>query len=231
MTEKLGGEGNTEFDTIRSLLARWGPLAEGVGDDAALVRAPRGDTIVVSVDDHIEGRHFRREWLSPREIGYRAVAAALSDLAAMAARPAGVLVAFGVPRGWRESLMDIADGIGDAVKSVRTKILGGNLSDAGALSITTTVLGSAFAPLRRSGARAGDSVYVTGRLGAPTLAIAARRAGRVPNDLVRARLARPTPRIFEAICWPIMARRRASISPTDSPPTRRTSPRRAGCRS
>src|SRR5262245_42670453 len=119
-TTPLGGDGEAEFDAIKAMLARWGARAVGIGDDAAVLDAPRGDSLVVSVDTSVEGRHFKREWLSPREIGYRAVAAALSDLAAMAALPVGVLVALGVPRGWRDSLLELADGIGDAVEVART---------------------------------------------------------------------------------------------------------------
>ena len=58
-----------EFDAIRRLLDRWGSLAAGVGDDAAVLSMPRGDLLVVSVDSAIEGRHFRPAWLSPSEIG------------------------------------------------------------------------------------------------------------------------------------------------------------------
>jgi thiamine monophosphate kinase len=120
-----------EFAAIRELIARWGTRAEGIGDDAAVTRLPRGDALVASVDTSIEGRHFRRDWLLPREIGYRAVAAALSDLAAMAARPFGILVALALPPAWRDVLPEIADGISDAVDLARAKILGGNLSAAG----------------------------------------------------------------------------------------------------
>ena len=89
-----------EFDAIRALLARWGDRAVGVGDDAAVVHVPRGDELVASVDAAIENRHFRDDWLTPREIGYRAVTAALSDLAAMAAQPLGILLALALPERW-----------------------------------------------------------------------------------------------------------------------------------
>src|SRR5687768_3972095 len=75
-----------EFDLIRALAARWGPLAVGLGDDAAVLTAPRGERVVVSTDAAVEGIHFRREWMSLREIGYRATSAALSDLAAKIGR-------------------------------------------------------------------------------------------------------------------------------------------------
>lgn len=187
----------SEFDAIRRLLDRWGDLARGVGDDAAVLMVPRGDALVASVDSAIEGQHFRAEWLSPTEIGYRAVAAALSDLAAMAASPRGVLVALGVPAVWRDRLDEIADGIGEAVNGSGTRVLGGNLSAAGELSITTTVLGSVFVPLMRRGAKPGDKVYVTGQLGGAAAALAEFSAGRSAGPF-RHRLAHPIPRIAEA---------------------------------
>ena len=117
-----------EFDAIRAMLARLGSFAEDVGDDAAMLRVPRGEQLVVSTDSFAENLHFRRGWLTPEEIGYRAVAAALSDLAAMAAMPLGVLVALGVPHDWRDDLEGIADGIRDCVGRARTVVRGGNVS-------------------------------------------------------------------------------------------------------
>ena len=70
MSSSLGP--GPEFDLIRSLLARWGERARGIGDDAALVDVPEGERLVVSVDASIENVHFRHDWLTPREIGYRA---------------------------------------------------------------------------------------------------------------------------------------------------------------
>lgn len=186
-----------EFDAIRSILRRLGTRAEGVGDDAAVFSVPRGDSVVVSVDASIEGTHFKRDWMSPRDVARRAVSAALSDLAAMAARPIGVLVALGVSEFWRQELELLADGIGDAVGGVRARVLGGNVSEASELSITTTVIGSAFAPLARSGAAPGDSLYVTGSLGGPGAALAllsrGESAGRFHHRFVH-----PAPRIDEA---------------------------------
>jgi len=196
MTTTSLGPG-AEFDAIRRLLERWGDRAAGIGDDAAVLNVPRGDALVASVDSAIEGQHFRAEWLSPAEIGYRAVAAALSDLAAMAALPLGVLIALGVSPAWRDRLDEIADGIGEAVTASGTRIRGGNLSTAGELSITTTVLGYAFVPLMRRTAKPGDRVYVTGQLGGVGAALDALMAGADPGAH-RARLVHPVPRISEA---------------------------------
>ena len=197
MTQSTALGPGGEFDAIRTLLDRWGARAVGIGDDAALVDVPRGDTLVLSVDSSVENRHFRRGWLTPREIGYKAVTAALSDLAAMAARPVGVLVALAIPDTWRGELLSIADGIGDALAAANTVIRGGNITASTELSITTTVIGAAFEPLTRSGARAGDLVYVTGELGGPRASLQLLEAGREPG-VHRDRLARPVARLEEA---------------------------------
>jgi thiamine-monophosphate kinase len=186
-----------EFDSIRALLARWGARATGIGDDAATLTLARGDQLVVSVDSAVERRHFRAEWSTPREIGYRAVVAALSDLAAMAAVPTGILLAITLPDAWRAKLDELADGIAEGADTVRAPIVGGNMSGGSELAITTTVLGSAFAPLRRSGACVGDSVYVTGILGGPAAALRSLEAGKGAG-VHHERLKFPRPRIHEA---------------------------------
>src|SRR5688572_5659531 len=187
-----------EFDLIRALQQRWGPLASGVGDDAATLRIPRGDAMVASTDAAFENVHFRRDWLSLEEIGYRATTAALSDLAAMAAEPRGILVALALPAVDREHVLRVADGIAQAVRAVGTVIVGGNIARADTLSITTTVFGSAYAPLQRTAVRAGDRVYVTGMLGGPCAALRDLEAGRTPAAAARERFARPNARIAEA---------------------------------
>ena len=190
-----------EFDLIRELRERWGTIAAGIGDDAAVLSMPRGDSLVASVDTSIADQHFRDGWLTPREIGYRAVAAALSDLAAMAAKPLALLVALAIPDGSRGDVLELGDGIGDAARLAGARIAGGNLSAAGELSITTTVLGSAYGVLSRGGARDGDRLFVTGKLGGPATAIRALERGGPDAKIepeIRARFARPVPRIAEA---------------------------------
>lgn len=187
-----------EFDLIRSLRDHWSDLAPQIGDDAAVVRIPRGEQVVATTDVALEDVHFKRAWLTLREIGFRAVTAALSDVAAMAAAPAGVLVSLELSADAEEGLLEIADGIADAVREAGTTILGGNLARSGVLGITTTALGSAMTPLTRSGARPGDLVYVTGTLGGPGAALRAFRAGQEPGAALRARFAHPSARISEA---------------------------------
>lgn len=187
-----------EFDLIRDLVQRWGGRASGLGDDAASLAVPRGERLVVSTDASVENVHFRADWLTPREIGYRATAAALSDLAAMAAAPLGVLTALVLPERWLPSLAQLADGIADAAAFAGTTILGGDLARGGELALAVTVLGSTGAPLARAGARAGDGLYVTGALGGPAAAVSAWLRGDAPLPEMRARFAHPTPRLKEA---------------------------------
>jgi thiamine-monophosphate kinase len=187
-----------EFDVVRRLLALWGDAASGVGDDAAVLDIPAGERLVVSADSSVENVHFRREWLSAHAIGWRTTAAALSDLAAMAATPLGVLVSLSLPERWRDDLEELARGMGDAVLAARTTIVGGDLTTAGELTIAITVLGHAATPLARSGARAGDTLYVTGALGAPRAAIAALLRGEEPAPPLRARFEHPVPRLAES---------------------------------
>jgi thiamine-monophosphate kinase len=188
-----------EFDIVRSLLAEWGEAAERIGDDAAILEVPPGEKLVVSTDTSLEGVHFRRDWLNHFEIGYRATAASLSDLAAMAARPLGIVIALTLPEADRNEARTIATGIGEGAAAVLCPIVGGDLTSGKVLSLTITALGSVARPLSRAGAKPGQRVYVTGRLGGPAAALKAWRAGSEPNERDRARFANPVPRIDAAI--------------------------------
>jgi thiamine-monophosphate kinase len=184
-----------EFDAIRALAARWGDVARGLGDDAAVLDVPRGQHLVVSTDTSVEDVHFRRAWLTPEEIGWRATMAALSDLAAMGASPLGLLLAIAVPETWRDALPALAAGVGAAARQADTVIVGGDTTGGSALSLAVTVLGAAAHPLTRQGARPGDAVYLTGVLGGPARALAAWEAGAKPDAVARARFARPEARL------------------------------------
>ena len=184
-----------EFDAVRDLLARWGTAAIGIGDDGAVLDVPAGSRLVVSTDSTVEEVHFRAAWLTPEEIGWRATMAALSDLAAMGAAPLGVLLALTVPARWRDALGALADGIGAAVNAQGVPIVGGDVTDGDRLGLAITVLGHSPKPLSRAGARAGDTLYVTGALGGPGAALAAWMTGGVPSAAARARFAHPQARI------------------------------------
>ncbi|MGH7713318.1 MAG: thiamine-phosphate kinase [Gemmatimonadaceae bacterium] len=188
-----------EFDLIRQLAERWGGATRGLGDDAAVLDAPAGEYLVVSTDTSVENVHFRRGWLTSEEIGYRSAMAATSDLAAMGARPLGMTVALALPHDWTEDLGRVADGIGEAARQARCPIIGGDLARAEALHCAFTVLGAAMHPVRRSGARPGDVVYVTGQLGGPGSALRALARGEEPAAADRERFARPVARIREGI--------------------------------
>jgi thiamine-monophosphate kinase len=188
-----------EFDIVRVLLEEWGKAAQRIGDDAAVLEVPPGERVVVTTDTSVEGVHFKREWLNHFEIGYRATVASLSDLAAMGARPLGIVIALTLPDGDQQEARELATGIREGASAVMCPIVGGDLSSGTTLSLTITALGSVARPLTRSGAQVGDKLYVTGLLGGPAAAVRAWRDGKVPSEQDRARFAGPVPRIEAAI--------------------------------
>lgn len=198
-----------EFDLIRRLVPdrqpdpdSRGPAADSVrvgpGDDCAVVEA---DGLAVSSDMMVEGVHFRRAWLDPEEIGYRATAAALSDLAAMAARPLGVLTSLAFPHGdVPEFATRLGHGVHEAAGAKGARILGGDVVRTdGPLVIDVVVLGEAPHPVTRAAARPGHQAWVTGRLGAASAAVRAWGAGGEPSAPARVAFARPSPRTAEAL--------------------------------
>jgi thiamine-monophosphate kinase len=193
LTFPLGG--GREFDRIREIARVLGAGAAQLGDDCALVHAD-GATLALSTDVSVENVHFRTEWLSCTEIGWRAAAGALSDLAAEGAEPIGLLAAVTVPPAARDAdVTAIMEGVGGAVTAVGGTVLGGDLSAGGAWSVAVTVIGRASIPVTRAGAQPGDSLWVTGVLGAARAALEAWRRGDVPTAAARAAFAQPTPRI------------------------------------
>lgn len=137
----------------------------GIGDDAAVLRVGK-ERVVVSVDDQVEGVHFDLRWLGPSDVGFRALQAAASDLAAMGAVPLGAVASLHVPPGFPSSkLRELARGQAEAARQLSCPVVGGNVTRGRVLSVTTTVLGRAAKPLLRSGARAGDELWVLGELG------------------------------------------------------------------
>jgi thiamine-monophosphate kinase len=189
-----------EFDLIRRFLAGVaageGAVRVGPGDDCAVL----ANGTVLSTDMSVEGVHFRREWLSPREIGDRAAAAALSDLAAVAAHPVGALVSLAVAPedagAWAEEVMA---GVREAVERMGGMLLGGDLTRSPApLVLDVTAVGEASAPVLRSAALVGDEIWVTGELGGAAACAVRLLAGAAPDPEARERFVRPTPRIPEA---------------------------------
>ena len=184
-----------EFASIARWVRQWGARAHGIGDDAAILDVPVGMRLVVSTDTTTEDVHFRRSWLSPIEIGWRAAMAALSDLAAMGAEPLGVLIALGAPSAWDRDVDEVLHGVGDACAAAKAPIIGGDTTRSPVLTLGITVLGSAAVPMRRDGAAPGDWIYLTGSLGGPRAALEAWERGKVPRATHRARFARPVARL------------------------------------
>jgi thiamine-monophosphate kinase len=196
---RLGSGG--EFDRLRAIFVALGAAGRDLGDDCALLSVG-GRTLAISIDLSLEGVHFRIDWLAFPEIGWRATAAALSDLAAEGATPLGVLTSVGLPvrgrgrgKGRADPATEIMRGVGAAARSVGASVLGGDLVRSPRYLVDVCVLGVVQRPVRRSGARPGDGLWVTGRLGGVGLALAALGAGRRLAPAVRRRFARPVPRI------------------------------------
>jgi thiamine-monophosphate kinase len=139
----------------------------GIGDDAA-VTVPGGAT-ATSVDMLVEGVHFRRETALPRSVGRKALAAALSDLAAMGAEAGEAYVALGIPEGVDEKVcLELYEGLAQLSDEVGVALLGGDVSAAPVLVVAVTVVGHAARAeqlVGRAGARAGQALAVTGELG------------------------------------------------------------------
>ncbi|HEY5086670.1 MAG TPA: thiamine-phosphate kinase [Gemmatimonadaceae bacterium] len=203
-----------EFRFIRRLIRRFGQLAVGIGDDAALIHVPRDNMVAISTDTSVENVHFRRDWLTLDEIGYRAATAALSDLAAMGASGVGILIALATPPESRENLDALGDGIARAAVAAGVRIYGGDTSRGPVLSLTITVFGNTRDAMRRDAARAGHHVYVTGVLGGPGAALRALTDGTAMHAVWRDRLANPHARLREAR-WAAGRGSRAAIDISD----------------
>ncbi len=153
--------------TARLATPSW--VVVGPGDDAAVVQPERGALDVLTTDAQVEGVHFDRRFVPPDAIGHRALAVNLSDLAAMGAMPRAALLSFVLPDALDVDVVDgIVDGIVALADKHRVAVVGGNITRSpGPLMIDVTATGSVKERrvLRRSGARPGDEIYVTGSVG------------------------------------------------------------------
>ncbi|MBU9764443.1 thiamine-phosphate kinase [Mycobacterium sp. TNTM28] len=159
-----------EFVVIDRLVAgrrQAGAVTLGPGDDAAVVTAGDGRT-VVSTDMLVQDRHFRLDWSAPRDVGRKAIAQNAADIEAMGGRATAFVVAFGAPADTSvAAATELTDGLWAEAALLDASIAGGDLVRAPLWVLSVTVLGDlgGRAPVRRSGARPGDTVAVTGELG------------------------------------------------------------------
>ncbi|MBS0025053.1 thiamine-phosphate kinase [Microbacterium paraoxydans] len=162
----------SEGRILRAILSRTEPGAHtllGPGDDAAVIAAPSG-SVVATTDTLVHGPDFRLAWSSGYDLGWKAAAVNLADVAAMGARPTALLVALAVPRDLRLSFVErLADGFRDACAALAPgcAVVGGDLTVSDVLTVAVTALGDLEGrpPVTRAGARPGDVVAVAGELG------------------------------------------------------------------
>lgn len=187
-----------EFELIRRHFSRLAPdapgLRLGIGDDCALVEVPPAHELAVTTDTLVAGRHFPQA-TAPFDIGWKALAVNLSDLAAMGAEARWFTLALTLPSADAAWLEGFADGLQALARQCGLALIGGDTT-RGPLSITVTAMGvvPAGAALRRSGARPGDRICVTGTLGDAALALRLLDSPSLPAAL-RERLERPQPRL------------------------------------
>jgi thiamine-monophosphate kinase len=189
----------SEFDLIRTYFRGVGPLrpdvALGVGDDCALLRVPSGLELAVSIDTLVCGVHFLPD-CDPEALGHKCLAVGLSDLAAMGAEPAWATLALTLPRRDESWLHGFAQGFSSLAADHGVALVGGDTT-RGPLSITVQVHGlvPAGRGVRRSGARPGQLVCVSGTLGDAGLALRRLPARESVAEHLRVRLERPQPRV------------------------------------
>jgi thiamine-monophosphate kinase len=167
-------------------------LALGIGDDCAILRPPRGHELLVTTDFTLEGRHFRRDLHPPESVGHRTLARGLSDLAAMGARPLAAFLSLALPtemlstRAGRVWVERFFAGLRSLADRHAVPLAGGDTAESPSDLVLADIVLIGSAPagraLRRSGARAGDALYVTGELGGAAAELAAmdRRAATNP---------------------------------------------------
>jgi len=187
-----------EFDLIARIRARAAGRADvllGIGDDAALLQPPPGLALAVTMDTLNAGVHFPVD-TAAWDVGWKALAVNLSDLAAMGAEPAWCTLSLSLPKADMAWLDGFLDGFLSLANEHRLALIGGDTTH-GPLSISITAHGlvAPYTALRRDGARAGDDIWVTGTLGDAAAALACWQREVTCAPALRARLGRPSPRV------------------------------------
>ena len=156
----------------------------GIGDDAAVLPAPDGRT-VASTDLLIEGRHFRRDWSSARDIGAKAAAQNLADIAAMGAAPTALLFGLAIPAATEVTwVLELTSGLLAECERGGAVIAGGDVTGADAVMLGITAIGTlaGHSPVTRGGARPGDIVALSGPVGRSAAGLAVLQAGLEPDS-------------------------------------------------
>ena len=198
--DSITGGGEHEFlKNLCASLHRENPPASGEvgpGDDGAVFATSEG-SLVATTDSMVENVHFRKGWLSAEELGLRAMAANLSDLAAMGATPSKILLSLILPETISEETTEaLTMAVAQEARRQGAMLAGGNLSRGSELSITITALGQLDQPpLLRSGASPDELLVVTGTLGDAALAVHLWESGETPDPSMRERFARPKARL------------------------------------
>jgi thiamine-monophosphate kinase len=172
----------------------------GPGDDAAVVAGSRNERLVVTTDAVVEGVHFSRTHSTPTDIGHRALAVNLSDLAAMAATPRWALLSLVLPASMRETeVEEIVDGLAALATRYGVSVIGGNITRTDGPLVVDVTVGGEAAPrkwLTRSGAKAGDEIYVSWTIGGAAAGLEMLKSGmRIGASDCMTRHVRPEPRV------------------------------------
>ncbi|MDR7556421.1 MAG: thiamine-phosphate kinase [Armatimonadota bacterium] len=212
--ERVGDLG--EFPLLARLRRQLGSAY--LGDDAALLPAPGDRAVLATVDAQVDGVHFLRDLMTPEQVGRRALAVNVSDIAAMGGRPAYALVSLLLPAALEVAWLErMYDGLLAEADRWGLVVVGGNISSTpGPLVIDVTVLGDVepARALRRSGARPGDLLLVTGDLGRAAAGLRLLRTGVTDGPLVEA-YCTPTPRVHEGQALAATGRVRAALDLSD----------------
>jgi thiamine-monophosphate kinase len=184
---------------IRQAVGKQASIIAGIGDDCAILRIPAGHDASVTTDFSLEGIHFRRDWHPPDSIGHRCLARGLSDIAAMGGIPLAVFLSLAPPENLPQKWVDeFMRGLLRLAKQHDVSLAGGDTAQSPSGVIADIiVLGSAprGKAIRRSGARPGDKIYVTGTLGGAAAALEIQRAGKKLSPGNFPRYFYPEPRI------------------------------------